>query len=350
MATGDGSVIGRIRQWFTPPPERRGYVDQILSQQLATAQGAGSVRDSGVYRACINLLGAAASTAELEGEHAEVLQPRLGDIVQRMMDTGQSAHEIIIGRSGQLELLPVEITNVQGGSEEESWFYTLARSGPMATMTVVREQAGVLNFRSRPSSRSPWRGTPALPTGNTTAAILGELEVQLGREARVKPTRVVIAASVREQRGDVEKSLQRGGIVTMSQALSTAVSNDPSGLKAGVIRNEASAPVVALYEQVQRAVCGALGVPPGLLLSGGDGAAAREDFRRFAAATIAPLLRIIAAEWETKIAPLTFNLDALRASDETARARALGSRANAVSKLVASGVELDEALLLAGVD
>ena len=136
----------------------------------------------------------------------------------------------------------------------------------------------------------------------------------------------------------------------MSQALSTAVSNDPSGLKAGVIRNEASAPVVALYGQVQRAVCAALGVPGGLLLSGGDGAAAREDFRRFAAATIAPLLRIIAAEWQAKIAPLKFDLNALRASDETARARALGSRANAVQKLVASGVPLDEALSLSGVE
>ena len=64
-------MIGRIRQWFTPPPETRGYIDQILSAQLAVASGSGSVRDSGVYTACLNLLSAAAGSATLEGDHAE---------------------------------------------------------------------------------------------------------------------------------------------------------------------------------------------------------------------------------------------------------------------------------------
>ena len=40
MAAGDGPMIGRIRRsWFTPPPETRGYIDQILSAQLAVASG-----------------------------------------------------------------------------------------------------------------------------------------------------------------------------------------------------------------------------------------------------------------------------------------------------------------------
>ena len=119
----------------------------------------------------------------------------------------------------------------------------------------------------------------------------------------------------------------------MLQAIATASINDPSGLRAGVIRNEASAPVVALYEQVQREICGVCGVPAGLVLSDGDGAAARENFRFFAASTIAPILGAVQTEWQEKIGPLTISLDALRASDETARARALGSRATVFQKL-----------------
>ena len=181
-------------------------------------------------------------------------------------------------------------------------------------------------------------------------ALLAQLEEQLAREARVLPTRILTAGSVGRQASEIEQSIRRGGIVSVLQAGATAATTDPSGLRAGTIKNESSAPVVALYAQLERAVCSVLGVPPGLILSGGDGAAAREDFRRFAAATISPMLETIAAEWRAKVAPLEFNLDALRASDETARARAVGSRAGAVSKLVASGVSLDEALLLAGVD
>ena len=125
---------------------------------------------------------------------------------------------------------------------------------------------------------------------------------------------------------------------------------DPSGLKAGALRNESSAPVVELYEQLERAICGSLGVPAGLVLSDGDGAAARENFRFFSASTVAPMLRAVQTEWETKIAPLTFGLDALRASDETARARALGSRSTAFKNLVAGGVPVERALEISGLD
>ena len=162
-------MIGRLREWLAPETraavEQRGYVDGILSAQLAAASGTGCVRTGGVYQACLNLLGDAASTATLEGAHADVLQPRLGRIIREMVDRGQAAHEMIVGRSGGLDLIPVEITNVQGGAEEESWIYTLSRPGPSAIMTTVREQAGVLNCRLRPSPRSPWRGSPSLQGG-----------------------------------------------------------------------------------------------------------------------------------------------------------------------------------------
>ena len=248
-----------------------------------------------------------------------------------------------------LTLLPCKISSVTGGADPKDWRYSLIRSGPSENTVIEREAAGVLSFRVNAEPGRPYRGIAPLETSNATGALLAALEAQLKREATVLPTRIITGGGVAPQAGDIEKSVRRGGIVTLVQG-SMLSRDDPSGVKAGTIRNETTASVVELREQLERAVCAAMGVPGGLILSGDDGAAARENFRFFASSTIAPLLRTVQTEWEAKIAALKFNLDALRASDETARARALGSRAQAVSKLVASGVSLDEALSLAGVD
>ena len=340
-------MIGRIREWFTPPPETRGYVDQLLSAQIAAASGSGSVRDSAVYRACLNLLGDAASTATLEGEHAEILQARLGDIVRQMVDVGQASYEITIGRSGQLELLPVEITNVTGQEEEATWFYTVARAGPMATMTAVREQAGVLNCRLRPSPRTPWRGQPSLPSGNSTAALLRKLEVQLTSEAAMKPARILGAGLSPEQREQVSDGIEAAGIVVFPLG---KASSDTRPIHAGSVGGEYSTAGVELHGKLGEQVCSVLGVPSDLIVGSGSSVSARESYRRLSSATISPLLGVVMHEWQVKVGPIKFNLDALRASDEVSRARAVGSKANAVSRLVDSGLPLDQAMAVVGIE
>ena len=80
--------------------------------------------------------------------------------------------------------------------------------------------------------------------------------------------------------------------------------DDPSGVRAGAIRNETTQASVNLYTELERAVCAACGVPYGLIFSGGDGAAARENFRFFAASTIAPILEVLKTEWAAKVGPL----------------------------------------------
>ena len=303
--------LGWLRSRLTESRAANDYTDLLLTQQLAAAKGYGSVRASAGYGSCLNLIDDAAAAAELTGDHTEILQSRLGGIARSLVDRGSSA-----------------------------W---------SETTTVAREQAGVLNFRARPETRAPWRGRPALESSSTTGAVLAQLEDQMEREARVLPTRIITGGGVVEQAGDIEKSVARGGIVTLVQG-QVIGRDDPSGVRAGAIKNESTQAVVSLHEDLTRLVCGALGVPSNLVLGDGDGAAARESFRRFAATTINSTLANIQREWESKIGPLSYSLDGLRASDETARARAVGSRANAVSRLVTSGVPLDQALALAGVD
>ena len=344
-------MIARLRSWLETRAESTpsDYTSLRIAEAVQRVSGEPGVRGTAVFRACLGLIGRSAAAATLEGEFSESLRPHLSEIARALVDSGESTWEILLGPDG-LTLIPCSISTVSGASDPKAWRYLLTRHGPTETASIEREAAAVLSFRINADSRTPWRGSSVLAAASGTGGLLAALEKQLGLEASVSPTRILTAGSVGKQASEVETSIKRGGIVSILQAGATASITDPSGLKAGILRNESSAPVVALYEQVERAICGALGVPAGLILSDGDGAAAREQFRFFAASTISPLLGAVQTEWQAKIGPLTFDLNALRASDETARARAVGSRANAVSRLVAAGVPVDRALEISGLN
>ena len=94
-----------------------------------------------------------------------------------------------------------------------------------------------------------------------------------------------------------------------------------------------------------------MGVPADLVMGSSSESGSRESFRRLAATTIQNILTTISREWEAKMGTaLEFDLDRLRSSDEVARARAVGSRANAVSRLVDSGLPLDQAMAVVGIE
>ena len=206
----------------------------------------------------------------------------------------------------------------------------------------------MLSFRINADSRTPWRGCGLLAASGT-GALLAELEEQLKREATVKPARLITGGGVAQQASDIEANVARGGVVTLIQGRMVA-REDPSGVRAGVVRNETPQASVNLYTELERAVCAACGVPYGLIFSDGDGAAAREQFRFFAASTVAPILEVVKTEWAAKVGPLTYDLNELKASDTTARARALGSRSVVFKNLVAGGVGVDRALSIAGLN
>ena len=91
-------------------------------------------------------------------------------------------------------------------------------------------------------------------------------------------------------------------------------------------------------------VAAALGIPPPLIDAQAAGQGQREAYRRFALLTIAPALRIAAAEIAAKLERPGLRLDthALGAID-------LISRARAVQVLVAAGFETEAAASAAGV-
>ena len=339
-----------FRSWFTE--ERAAttdYTAALLAAQLATARGdGGSIKSNGAYRGSLTLIGHAAGVATLEGQHSAALQPHLSTIARSMVDIGESNWLIQVDGDGAVTLLPVTVAAVVGGPDPRTWIYTLTMPGPSEAVTLQRPGEAILSFRMRVDQNTPWKGKPAI-TATGTGELLCRLESQMIAESKVSPARVVAGGSVAGQAGEISELIGAGGIVGIMQAIASR--EDPSGIKAGVIKNEVTAPSVSLHTKLATMICGAMGVPADLVFGGTSESAARESFRRLASTTIGNLLETISREWEMKMGTtLEWDLDRLRSSDEVSRARAIGSRANAVERLVASDVPLSQALAIAGID
>ena len=344
-------MIGRLRSWFT---EARAsdvptdYTAQILAASLAAARGIDGIKSTAAYRGALTLIGAATGVASLTGQHSGALQGHLSTIARSMIDTGQSDWLINVGSTGAVVLLPVTASNVVGSADPRTWLYTLSVPGPTETVTLQRSGESILSFRLRVDPQTPWTGKPAIDSTGT-GQLLCQLESQLRAESRLAPARVITGGAVADQAQDISELISKGGVVGIVQAIASR--EDPSGIKAGVIRNEVTASTVSLHEKLSTLICGAMGCPADLVMGSSSESGSRESFRRLASTTINNILTTISREWESKMGTaLQWDLDRLRSSDEVSRARATGSRATAVQRLVQSGVDLPQALILAGVD
>ena len=340
-----------IRSWFT---ESRAsatptdYTSLLLAQSLAAARGLDGIKSTAAYRGALTLIGHSCGVASLSGLHSDALQGHLSTIARSMVDTGQSDWLIQVGVAGEVVLLPVTASAVAGGSDPRSWIYTLTLPGPSQSVTLQRTGEAILSFRLRVDSRSPWTGKPAIDSRGT-GELLCQLEGQLKDEARVTPARVIAGGIVGEQSQEISELVGAGGVVGLSQAVGSR--DDPSGIKAGIVRNESTSAGVSLHEKLSALICGAMGVPADLVTGSSSESGSRESMRRLGSTTIQNILVTIAREWIDKMGtPLQWDLDQLRSSDEVSRARAVGSRAQAVSRLVDSGMALPQALAVVGID
>ena len=127
-------------------------------------------------------------------------------------------------------------------------------------------------------------------------------------------------------------------------------SSDTKPIHSGSVGGEYTPSGVELHGKLNELVCAVMGVPSDLIVGSGSSVSARESYRRFSSATVFPLLQTIVSEWTRLVGPMEFNLDAMRAADQTGISRAFGSKAKAVQSLVQSGMALDEALAVAEID
>ncbi len=340
-----------IRSWFTEDRASdvpTDYTSQLLAQSLAAARGIDGIKSTAAFRGALTLIGHSTGVATLTGQHSDSLQPHLSTIARSMVSTGQSDWLIHVGSTGEVVLLPVTAAAVVGGPDPRTWIYTLTMPGPSQSVTLQRSGESILSFRLRVDSRSPWTGKPAIDSSGT-GELLCQLEAQMRDEAKVTPARVISGGQAPEQAHDISEIVGAGGVVGITQAIGSR--EDPGGIRAGVVRNESSAPTVSLHEKLSALICGAMGVPADLVMGSSSESGSRESFRRLASTTIQNILTTISREWVDKMGTaLEWDLSRLRSSDDVSRARAVGSRANAVSRLVASGLPLDQAMAVVGIE
>ena len=191
-----------LRTWWESRAESvpTDYTSMRIGEAVERVSGEQGARGTAVFRACQSLIGRSAAAAVLEGEFSDILGPRLSEIARALTADGESTWEIRLGPNG-LTLLPCKISAVTGGADPASWHYSLTRSGPSENIVIERPAEAVLAFRVNPEAGSPYRGVAPLEASNCTGALLADLEAQLARESRVRPTRVVVAGFRQGNRG-----------------------------------------------------------------------------------------------------------------------------------------------------
>ena len=255
----------------------------------------------------------------------------------------------MLDTSDGLTLIPVSDHDVEGGPNPRSWQYRLTLGGPSGYETRNESAEGVLHFRINARPEEPWRGCSPLDGCGLSATLLANLEKRLGQEANARAATVLpfpegmsdenydaLKQDLKTAKGEIHLvETQAGGGGLGRQA---APRDDWTPRRIGATLPQ---PNVVARDETSRGVVAALGIPPALWIVG-DGAALRESYRQFLHTTLTPTGLIVADEMTQKL-ETSVHLDFARLA-----AADIASRARAMASLVKSGMEVDEAMVLAG--
>ena len=250
-------------------------------------------------------------------------------------------------------LTPATTWDITGAASPSGWLYRLDLTGPTSTRTMTLPSDAVLHVRIGASAETPWQGRSPLARSPLTAGLAARVEKALDKDQRVPVGRIFpIETPSPGQRESIERSIVKGGMTIVDQ-MSPRGEQQPSERWNPVAYGPSPDQVsVTLRDHLVNDVLSAFGIPPVLYATTGDGSGQREAWRRFWAGTMQLIARLLQAELRAKLDPRAeVMLDALRASDEDGRSRAVSRRVQAASMAVEKlGMQRGEALRLAGLD
>lgn len=314
-----------------------------------------------VAQACIGLWGRSMSSATItpsESLPLAGLNPVVLELCGRACAVrGEALFDISVSGDGVM-LLPAASWDVRGGANPAAWRYRLTMAGPSGTYTVERPAASVFHVRTGCEPSMPWRGKAPLAASRATAGLAAAIERQMTKEAGIAPLRLLQTDIPGPESGksvdEYANQLREGGIRAFPQApLGTppGLADRSVGRVALSIGPKPEVSFEALRSHVGEDIANAFGVPTALFSPSGDGSGVREAWRRAWVSTFAPLGRLIETEARDKLdAAATVGFEALRASDEDGRSRAVARRAQAYKVLKDAGIPDAEARRMAGLD
>ena len=306
-----------------------------------------------LYGRCL----AAATVAPDTGALMAVTPGLLAWAGRRLALRGEALLAIMV-EGGALQLLPAFSHTVTGRDPDpESWRYRLDLPAPDGTLSRTVAAAGVVHLRWQTATGEPWRGLSPLE-GAGLSADLHEKAVRSLRDEAGRASGALMP--IMSERQDPDQFIEfRRELLENLRAMRGKLAVVPGiGTPDAPLRDtwqprrygpEPTQHQNEMARDSASAILSACGVPPGLFAESADGTGQREAWRRFWIGSVAPLGRMIEAELRAKLdRSATVAFEALRASDEDGRSRAVSRRAAAAKTFADMGLDRAEALRLAG--
>ena len=320
-----------------PREVRESYTDQQVAAAVAAAKGTAASTETATAEACARLWEAAFSA----GRSAVLAPWLLGIIGRQLLLRGEAV--IFAGRGA---FLPTSDHDVRGRSANpERWSYRLSLPAPDTTLQRNNVSADrVLHVRIGTERARPWRGCSPLSNAGATKGVLEQIERSLSEEHGGPVGSVVGIPDPAGSQAVIDEIAQLKGRLIGAEASEMDLPGEGHGGRTSWKPNRVGPmpadSTVASREAVERSLLAAAGVPVELVQPS-SGSDAREGWRRFLWATIAPAAGLVSAELRRLGRDDAITFDGLNASD-------LAGRARAFKQLTEAGMDATEARRVAG--
>ncbi len=303
---------------------------------------------TGAVESCAGLIGRGFAACEIGGPESitSALTPNVMEMVGRALMRTGSLVFLIDTQGGMLKVFPAESHDVDGDADPTSWTYRVTLGGPSRTFTHDHvPAASVLHFRYASEPSTPWRGNSPLTVASLAGKLSAETVNALSDESS-GPVGALLGIpkdgndeTVTNLKSDIRNA--RGRVALLESGDWDNAGSARVALKTERFGAEPGQPLVNLHEMASREVYAACGLSPSLFQVG-PAAALREAWRLCLFSVLSPLGRMVQAELRDKLdGGLTLGWQELRASDLSGRARAMQS-------MVGGGMDLAQAVAIAG--
>ena len=334
--------------WGRQPETRQSSLtDEVVKLLLAKAEG-GALEADGLaaLEMAAGLVGRCFAAAEVEGDRLGlVTAPMLENVGRALVRQGTCAYAIEDGP----RLTPaVGRPDVRGGDDPDSWIYRLDIQGPSRTRSVLLRPTSVLAFRVNANPGTPWEGRAPHELASKTVATAVTAELTAKLEAAIRPTRLAPVPGSPEQVNLTGDAINKGGVVILPAAMASISylggQESSSRWLPQELKPNPSSGHVDLRTRTSQDLLAAVGIPPVLFDVAGDGTARREAYRQLTFTVLEPWGRLVSDELSRKLEmPIHLDFARLHGAD-------LATRGRALKQLVESGVPLDEALNIVGLN
>ena len=327
------------------------------------AQAAAKVADASstaAIEAVAGILSRALADAEVIAEPwaAEAVSPVwLMQVGRSLIRPGESLSVIDMNNSGRLELVPAAFWNFEApdtprAEAEHTWHARVTTYGPSSSRTRLldRDQLVFVRWGTSPGTR--YRGQGPTSWAHLTARLQGETERSLGDESAGPLAHILPIPQDGGDGGDddplamlkADIAAARGkAVLTETTAAGWGegrASAPHSDWKAQRLGPTPPDPLVTLARDSFSRMVAACGCNVSLFTDA-DGTAQREAWRRWHLGTVQPLAKLLSHEITVRLeTPVTLKLDKYPTD--------LAGRASAFKALVTGGMDIAEAVAVAG--